>query len=36
MSRLWTCDGCDRLVNPFVNGDRCPSCGEERERRALA
>lgn len=35
MSRLWRCDGCERLVNPFVNGDRCPTCGGERTREAL-
>ncbi|WP_280585060.1 hypothetical protein [Halorubrum sp. Boch-26] len=24
---LWRCGRCDRLVDGFVNGCTCPSCG---------
>jgi len=25
--KLWECPQCERLVNRFVNGGTCPTCG---------
>ncbi|ESS05258.1 MAG: hypothetical protein A07HB70_02299 [uncultured archaeon A07HB70] len=29
MTRLDACPACERLVNRFVNGPRCPGCRRE-------